>query len=47
MARTCVQNEQPNKSLFGELVKTRPFHGTKQCYKDVNADLKSVNVILA
>jgi len=28
IARTCVQNEQPKRPLFGELMKARPFHGS-------------------
>ena len=33
--------------LFGEFVKSRPFHGTKQHWRDVvNADLESLNVSL-
>ena len=35
------------KLLFGELLKSRPFYGTKQQWRDVaNADLKSLNVLL-
>ena len=26
---------QPKKILFGELMKSRPFHGTKQRWRDV------------
>ena len=33
--------------MLGELVKARPFHGTKHHWRDVlNADLKSLNVLL-
>ena len=28
-------NQQPKRLLFGELVKARPFHGTKQHWRDV------------
>ena len=33
-------NRQPKR-----LLKPRPFHGTKQCWRDVvNTDLKSLNI---
>ena len=38
---------QPKKLLFGELMKSRPFHGAKQHWRDVvNADLKILNIPL-
>ena len=32
------------KLLFGELIKSRPFHGTKQCRDFVNNDFKILDV---
>ena len=38
-------SRQPKKLLFGEPMKSRPFHGTKQRWRDVvNNDLKTLNV---
>ena len=35
------------KPLLGKLMKSRPFHGTKQCRRDVvNADLKILIISL-
>jgi len=37
---------QPHKLLFGELMKSWPFHGTKQHWRDVTADLKTLDIPL-
>jgi len=38
---------QPHKLLFRELMKSKPFHGTKQHWRDVaSADLKRLDVPL-
>ena len=40
-------NRQPKRLLFGKLLKPRPFHGTKQRWRDVvNTDLKSLKIPL-
>ena len=38
-------SQQPRKLLFGEILKSRPFCGTKQHYRDVvSNDLKTLDV---
>ena len=38
-------SQQPRKLLFGELLKSRPFCGTKQHWRDVGSnDLKTLDV---
>ena len=47
VCRMDDNRRRPKQLLFGELLKSRPFHGTKQHWRDVvNTDLKSLNIPL-